>query len=201
MRKLLVFVAVVAVALVGLAGQSRAGGIGLYAEGASGSGDFEYEPFGSFDVDAESKGFGLVLDTNLSDRGLFNYRLNVGYEQLTLPDDFGTDLELDGGVVASSFGFALLRRADLRWWAGPQLKLGLFDGSLNTNTSGDYKLVSVGAGLVTGVNVVGENMTFSASVGVMLNSYVGETNEYGPVQDINADTTTGFLNLAVLFGR
>jgi hypothetical protein len=201
MRKLLVGVAVVAVALFGLAGRSLAGGIGMYVEGATGSGDFEYEPFGSFAVDAEAKGFGLVLDTDLSDRGLFNYRLQVGYERLELPDDFGGALELDGGVVVNTFGFALLRKPTLRWWAGPQIKLGLYDGGLNANPPGDYKLVGVGLGLVSGVNIVGDNLVFSPSFGVMLNSYAGETNALGPVQDINADTTTAFVNLAILFGR
>jgi len=201
MRKILIGVAVVAVALFGLAGQSMAIGFGVYAEGALGSGEFEYEPFGPFDVDAESKGFGLVYDSNLSYQRLFNYRLNIGYEHLELPADSGDALELDGWVITNTFGFALASRPESRWWAGPQIKLGGFDGSVNGSAFGDYKLALLGVGLVAGVNIVTENLTFSPSFGLMLNSYGGETNALGPVQDINADTTTGFLNVAVLFGR
>lgn len=201
MKKLLVMVAVVTVSLFGLVGKSQAVGLGFYVEGAQGNGDFEYEPNGSFDVDPESKGVGLVFDTNPGRGGVFSYRLNLGYEKLDLPDSFGDSLELEGGVVTSTFCFAPVRQPTLRWWIGPQIKVGYYEGGLNTSPSGDYEMAAFGVGAATGFNIIAENVIVSISAGWQRVAYAGEVDDAGWTQDINADTSNGFINLAVLFGR
>lgn len=201
MKKFLVLVAVITVSLFGLVSKSQAVGLGLYVEGAQGNGDFEYEPSGSFDVDPESKGVGLVFDTNPGHGGVFSYRLNLGYEKLKLPDSFGDSLELEGGVATSTFGFALVRQPTLRWWIGPQVKVGYYEGGLNTPPSGDYAMAAFGVGAATGLNIIGDNVTVSVSLGWQRVAYAGEVDDAGWIQDINADTSNGFVNLAVLFGR
>ncbi len=195
-----VLLGIIGVSLL-LCGQAAAAGFGGYLEGARGDGEFEYQYSSDFDVDTEASGFGFVMDTDLSDRGPFNYRLNVGFERLDLEDDFGDTLELEGLVVANTFGFAFVRRPDFRWWAGPQIRIGFYEGELASDPTSDYEMVSFGFGGVTGVNFVTNNVCFSASLGILATGYAGEEDTPGSSRDVDGGTSTAFVNVAFLFGR
>lgn len=69
MNRTLIGIVVVAFVYFGLAGQALAEGFGGYLEGGLGNGEFEYDSSGDFDVDPTAGGFGLVFDTDLTDRG------------------------------------------------------------------------------------------------------------------------------------
>lgn len=201
MNRVLRLTAVLAFLLFCLAGQAMAVGFGVYLEGAGGDGEFKYEHSSDFDVDAEATGFGMLMDTDLSDRGVFNYRLNIGYEKLDLEDDFGTTLDLDGLVVANTFGFGLVRRPHFRWWVGPQVRMGYYTGSPKGYSTSDYELVSFGVGGVTGWNFINDNFCISTSLGLMTTGYAGEKDDLGTTYDFDGHTNTIFLNVAFLFGK
>jgi hypothetical protein len=200
MKKLMLSLAVLLL-LFAPAGQALAVGLGGYLEWAGGGGEFEYEFSSDFDVDAEAAGFGFVLDTDLSGTGDFSYRLNVGLERLDLEDDFGDTLELGGLVIGNTFGFTLARSPDLRWWAGPQIRLGFYGGELESDPVTDYGLVSLGFGAVTGVNFMTGKACISTSLGLLATGYAGEADGRFTNEDFDGTTTTVFLNVALLFGN
>ncbi len=201
MSKIWLGIVVVAALLFCSAGQVMAVGFGAYLEGARGDGEFQFDYSPEFDVDAETRAFGFVLDTDLTDRGVFNYRLNVGYEALDLDDNTGDTLELEGLVVANTFGFGIIRKPDFRWWLGPQIRVGLYNGEAQSDSLTDYDLVSFGYGAVTGINVMAGNTCVSTSLGVLTTVYAGETDGPGFNENFDADVTTVFVNLSVLFGN
>lgn len=201
MRKNLLVSVVVAFFLFCTAGQVLAIGLGGYLEAAGGDGDFEYESSPEFDVDVAAAGLGFVLDTDLTDNGVFNYRLNVGFESLDLDDDFDDTLELGGLVVANTFGFAIIRQPNFRWWAGPQIRVGFYNGEVDIDPDTDYDLVSFGIGGVMGVNFMAGNVCFSTSLGLLATEFTGEADGPGYNEDIDGSTTTAFLNFAVMFGN
>jgi len=201
MRRLSEFFVALVLLLYCLTGQALAMGIGGYIEGASGDGEFEYEFSSKFDVDAEAGGFGFVMDSNLNGNGVFSYRLNLGFERLDLEDKFGDTLELGGLVSSHTFGFALINKSGFRWWAGPQLRAGIFTGELDSDPLTDYDLVSFGVGGVTGVNIVSGHLCISPSLGIITTGYAGETDSINSNEDFEGATTTIFVNIAVLFGN
>jgi len=201
MRKILRVSVVASFFLFCTAGQVLAIGLGGYFEVAGGDGEFEYDDSPEFDVDATAGGFGFVLDTDLTDNGIFNYRLNVGFESLDLEDDFNDTLELGGLVVANTFGFAIIKQPDFRWWVGPQIRFGFYGGELESDPVTDYGLVSFGIGGVTGINFMAGNVCFSTSIGILSTGFAGEADGPGYNEDFDGNTASAFLNFAVLFGN
>lgn len=201
MKKIMMGFVVVSFLLLGLAGQAMAIGLGGYLEAGGGDGEFEYEYFSDFDVDVDAGAFGFVLDTDLTDNGVFNYRLNVGLERLDLEDDFGDTLELGGLVVANTFGFAIVRNPDFRWWIGPQIRVGLYGGELESDPSADYGLVSFAVGGVTGINFLTGKFCVSTSLGILSTGFAGETDELGLDREFDGNATTAFLNIAFMFAK
>ena len=201
MKKIFLVIMVVAFSLSFLPEQAQAFGFGGYVEGSKGDGEFKYEHSSDFDVDADATGIGFVMDTNLGGKRIFNYRLNVGYEKLNLEDDFGETLELEGLVVANTFGFAMVRNQNFRWWIGPQIRVGAYSGDLNRDSSVNYDLVSFGVGGVMGFNYLTGDFCVSTTLGVLRTGYSGETDEPGPNRDVDGHTNTVFLNVAFMFGN
>lgn len=201
MNKLWMGIVVSAVFLFSLAGQAMAIGYGGYLELGGGDGEFEFEHSSKFDIDASAVAVGFILDTDLSDRGVFNYRLNVGYDQMRLEDVTGDTPELGGLVVANTFGFAFIRKPNFRWWAGPQVRVGYYTGALESDPRVDFELLSFGIGGVTGLNFKAGNLWISPSLGVVTTGFAGETSEPGLDREFSGNETTAFLNLAFLFGQ
>jgi hypothetical protein len=186
--------------VVGGALPATAAGIGGYAEFGTGSGDFEYDFSPEFDVDARSAGFGFVFDSNLAGPRIFNYRLNIGYERLELEDDFSTTLDLDGLVIDNTFGFALAGSPTFRWWLGPQVRIGFYNGETDDGFE-EVDLAAFGIGAVTGMNFMTGNVCMSVSLGARITGYAGESEALGITTDLEGNTGTVFLNLAMLFGN
>ena len=200
MNKLMVSLAVAGVFFLSLATGAQAAGAGGYLELTSGSGEFEYETSPDFDVDSDSVGFGFVFDTDLADKRVFNYRLNVGFEALDLEDEDDDTLELEGLVIDNTFGFAIVRERDFRWWAGPQLSLGFYSGETDNGIM-TADLAAIGVGGITGVNFLSGNFCTSISVGFRYMGYAGEAEYFGYKEDLEGNTSIIFINAAILFGR
>ncbi|HAD03493.1 MAG: hypothetical protein A2091_10350 [Desulfuromonadales bacterium GWD2_61_12] len=216
----------VAVFLLLLVSGAAAGvAIGPYVDLAGGGGEMEWDTNGNswdnggfstneWDVDAGSGAIGFVLDTAPTGPAPFNYRLNVGLEAQTLEDDFGIEMNLGGLVVENVFGFAIMRKPNLRWWAGPLLRFGFYSGETDTfyflgdRTRTEADLFELGVGAVTGVNIpIGKNkkVILAPSAGVRFIGIGGEATvknldtgvEF--TDDISGGISMAFVNFALLF--
>ena len=194
-------------------------GLGFYGDLAGGGGEAEWDTATqSFDIDLVSGGFGFALDTAAVSEKKFSYRLLLGFEGQTIEDEYDSDLDLGGLVIDNVFAFSLLRRPDVRLWAGPLVRIGFYSGETDTYDIGagfseklEFDSVTeFGIGGVFGANFkVARRMILAPSVGFR---YIGGAGE---ADIIVTDTGTGisstsnddlvfaaftaFINLAVLF--
>lgn len=216
MRKSLLTLLLVAALLLFLGSGAVAGvSMGPYVDLAGGSGEMEWDDAGgTWDVDAGSGAIGFALDTAPLGPSRFSYRLNVGLEAQTLEDDAGVEMELGGLVVENVFGFAILNKPNLRWWAGPLVRFGFYSGETDPyydfgdryETEAD--LFEFGIGAITGLNIpVGKSkkIILAPSAGVRFIGIGGEgtvTNlDTGTsyTDDLSGGITTAFINFALLF--
>lgn len=200
-------------------------GIGPYIDLAGGGGEMEWDTAGdgwgdigfsteTWDVDAGSGAIGFVLDTAPTGPSTFNYRLNVGLESQTLEDDYGIEMRMGGLVIENVFGFALVKKTNLRWWVGPLVRFGFYSGEtddyyyLGDRTKTEADLFEFGVGAVTGLNIpVGKSkkVILAPSAGVRFIGVGGEgtvTNlDTGTSfnDDISGGISTVFVNFALLF--
>lgn len=168
-------------------------------------------------------GFGFVLDTNVAQDSLFNYRLNLGYEKTEwdLKDapsnslrpislSNGYKLNLDSVVMDNTFGFAVYRDKLWRVWLGPQVRLAFLwgDGEFGDGThdpSWEYGFFGTGWGGVIGVNYnPGDLFTGSLTTGYRYTKYYGGDKHIGSApfdytSDYEADESKFFIKLEILF--
>lgn len=200
MNKFLIIVLGILMAGIVAVPNVSAVGLGFYLEGGGGSGEHTINPdlgpnFDE-DVDVRHGGVGFMLDTDVLNKGVFNYRLNVGFEGMTIePDTGGNDLDLGGIVIMNDFGFAIVRNKKLRFWGGPEIKLGIYSGEDNANQ--DIDLVTFGVGPVLGLNIRLSSSVFLAlKGGVLITAYGGQAETYD-IEEGRA--TVGFFNVGLLF--
>ena len=198
-------------ALVFLTSSAMAIGLGVYYNGyGSGSADWTEDHDGwelDYEGDTESTGFGFVLDTAVAKDTLFNYRLNIGLEDVTKEEGDGVvEAEFDSYVIDNTFGFAVLRKKVVRLWLGPQLRISYSEGNPINDPDFDINLVGFGLGAVFGANFnIGRVFTPAVSIGYRYTKYIG-TGDYSnssyytsPEVDYDVTETRLFVNLAVLF--
>jgi len=150
-------------------------------------------------------GIGLVLDTRLAKKGLFNYRLGLGYENTSY--DFISDEDASSiYYLDNSFGFGIVQTRVMRIWLGPQLRLAIL--GFSKEEDGDtFDLAGVGFGIgpVLGANFnFGKVITVALDLGYRYNSYTGtskytDVDGYETTTDFDFSQTGYFFNLAVLF--
>ncbi|MCW5201372.1 hypothetical protein VU12_00340 [Desulfobulbus sp. US4] len=193
--------------------------MGGYIGLSTGSCNYEFDVSGEkVDGDTSSYGIGFALDTDTTYQSSFNYRLNVGFKGWAgvVEDEFGTNLP--GISLENIFGFAIVRRPDYRWWAGPLFSIGISTGFGDEfyDDSGiwyeeEYSFFNLGLGVVTGINFkISSYATLSSFIGVRFVRGEGSVsiyekrNEYGTRPDGQSEDMTAeygelFANIAVLF--
>lgn len=169
---------------------SMATGLGIYIPTVgSGSTSLDISSSDLFEdhtinPDISHFGFGFVLDTKVANPGVFNYRLNIGYESVTL--DFNDDpgyLDYNYFIndkfsrysIDNTFGFAVLQSEIVRLWLGPQIRLSYMrfnrefeSGNLNIN------LINFGIAPVLGANFnLGGVFTLAPELGYRISIYGG----------------------------
>lgn len=187
--------------------------MGPYLELSGGSGTFEWDSDNhEFDVDSNGGAIGFALDTSPGYGSTFNDRLNIGLESQDLEDEYGDTLEMGGFVIENIFGFAIVRRPDFRWWAGPLVRIGFYSGETdNYYDHGDRHkteadLFEFGVGMATGLNLrVGPHLFIAPSAGIR---FIGASGS-GTVKnldlhtqyedDLSGNITSLFVNFSLLF--
>ncbi len=185
-------------------------GLGVYGTTGSGSGSFKLDESGGTtdegDVDVKQTGFGFVLDTAVAKDKVFNYRLNVGIEEVDLdfkPDDTSQvyPWESDRFVVTQDFGFAVFKREIVRLWLGPELKLSYETGQEVADPTVEAWLFGIGVGPVLGANFnFGPVFTLGLKGGYLFEGYAGQMTQSGSDDDtLTMSNGNAFLNLSAIF--
>lgn len=180
-------------------------GVGGYVDFGAGSADIDVE-----DVDENWKpditsnwGAGITLDTAPMTTDLFSYRLDFGYEAMTLDDDSDDEsekMDFQGVSIDNTFAFTIMSNADMRFWIGPTIKLGY----ISDNEGSEYPDISMytfGIGAALGANFpVGNNIIISPVIGARYSGISG-TAEMDDVDiDLTGTATQYYIRLNVLYG-
>ena len=207
-------------------------GIGGYVNFGAGNVEFE-ESWDAEDPWARLKnegdvtfyGFGFLLDTAVAKNRVFNYRLQVGYEDAEFDIDTvvnretGADisnfvadfkLDVDQIVFDNTFGFGIVRKENLRLWFGPQIRVGYISGNGDlTDISGtrlelDFDGVIFGFAPVVGANFnFSNNLTLGLDLGYRFSLFAGELEKSGLGQwggdDFDGNMNTYFINFALIY--
>ncbi len=126
-------------------------GFGGYLETTSGTGTFDQF---NEDVDVTKTGFGFVMDSNVSKRSVFNYRLHVGFNDMSVEPETA-DFDIDGNSISidNAFGFGLVRTDDFRLWLGPEVHLEYATWDKSIAWKDDIDFIGFGLGVVLGANI------------------------------------------------
>lgn len=207
MHRFNVFLASICLAGLWASGASAAG-LGFYGTLEGGDGEWEEEIGGpdlEYDGDLSRAGFGFAFDTELGRQANFNYRMAVSVQGVDADFDlegstFTDELDLQGVVVDNTFGFSIYTDEVTRLWVGPRVRIGVFEGELDSAPSVDVSLAELGIGGVFGANFnAGPTVTFGLEAGFMFSGYGGEIDDFGGDNDLTGTSANLFLNGLVLF--
>lgn len=184
---------------IGFYGTYGAGQASGDVQGTFGGGDF------SWDRDTEHVGFGFALETPIG-YGV-SYRLGLGWERIEGDGNGpGGNGEIEGLVFDNDFTYDLVASPMSRFWIGPEVRLGFFNGSLDDAPGGDQNYVALGIGPVLGFDLaLGPSAALSWKVGYLYTWYYNDDdswdNDYyhGYYEDSEMDGGHAYASMAVLF--
>lgn len=178
-------------------------GIGLYVTSGSGSGNYDVDDdYNTWDVDADIQrsGYGFVLDTAVARDRIFNYQLNIGLYDWSEEFENDSELDLRGFMMSHDFGFGVVRNKYVRFWLGPEIRLAYGSGDKDDNEGYDVEMVSVGIGLVTGLNLnLGPVVSFGIKAGYLYEDVGGYADSWYDSNDYSGSDTMTFISLNLLF--
>ena len=197
-----------------LTSNAMAIGLGFKITGGSGESDWNYDSLfqdttgtysseGDFSSDDSYSGFGFVFDTNLAKDKLFNYRLEIGFEDKEYKTKGGGKIELDGIHIINDFGFGIIRSENLRLWIGPELKLTQLSDEDNSWDS-NMDIMEFSYGPVIGLNFnPGNLLTVAMKTGYLFSQFTGDsyyyTTDSSLDNDYDGDGSSYFFTLALIF--
>ena len=210
---------------------AHATGIGFYLSRGSGDTDFneDYDDDDSwYDLessgDAKFSGYGFILDTAVAKDKVFNYRLQIGYEDVEYDldsvyyEDLNMDisasvsnfeLDIDRFVLDNTFGFGIVRIPNFRLWIGPQLRIGYMSGDGTYDIGGtkrnlDFDGLVLGLAPVIGANFnFINNLTIGVDLGYRFNFFVGSLDKTSAglfdSGNFYGNDDTFFINFAFIY--
>lgn len=186
MKKLNVLIVVIFL-LIWSAPEALATGFGFYGTLGKGTLKFEDE-WWAVNAHGDSRegtgiiGTGMVIDSNVAQNQLFNYRLNLGYEKLDIDfDQAGETDRLESVVIDQDFGLALYKSDTTRIWFGPEQRIFF-----------SHDEFGLGIGPALGINL---HTSPEASVALKLGFLF---SGFAAFSDYDKESHA-FLNLAILF--
>jgi hypothetical protein len=174
----------VQLAIAGLAAPAIAASVGFY--GSAGTGYASWDSGGSWsgggygwDSDTRHTGAGLALEMPT---GFFrlSYRLGLGWERIEGEGkNGGPDHTLEGLVFDQDLTYDLFASPAMRFWIGPELRLGFFDGSFDNASLGDRNYFAAGIGPVLGLDLaLNPSLALSWKLGYLFTWYSPEGNSW-----------------------
>jgi hypothetical protein len=141
-----------------LASSARASSLGLYFDYAFGPVDPDAAVLFGTRYDTRRISAGLGVDTAVAKDKLFNYRMNLGYENVRERFQDVEFARFHQGSFENVFGFGVYRSKRMRVWLGPTLRIAA--GTLDEDSvpgggpiGGTVVNLTAGGGLAAGVNV------------------------------------------------
>jgi hypothetical protein len=167
---------------IAVASPASAAVFGFYGSGGFGSSDWNdsYPQHFENNIDTRAWGAGIVFGTGTPAQAL-NYRISVGYEEISFQGDFeNSDFTMHGVVVDQDLLINLTpRQGPLRVWFGPEFRLGLLSGSLDHGGGGDEDFFVFGLGPVMGVDfMIAPALGLSWKLGYLFSEYLGDNNSW-----------------------
>ena len=199
MRKYLLFVLLFSAILAPLS--ATAVGVGGYAQTSLGTLNWDFDPNlpsgGDDSADVLAGGFGFLFDTNCAKRSLLNYRLSAGVEWTDLNFDDVGDGTLAGLTLDNTLGFGIVSNAQMRFWVGPDVRLGYHWGE--AGVLDDVTVFEVGVGPVAGMNLhFGRFWDLALSMGLRWSMWRGDGDNVGADVDIDGDGLSATFRIGIL---
>jgi hypothetical protein len=211
MRKLLPILFITMVLVFGFF-ITNAGAVGLggYINYGNGSVSWSVEnAFDTWDDDADFTvtGYGFVMDSNVARNSLFNYRLQIGFENWSEDLESDVTYELSGLVLTQDFGFGIVRTPAVRLWLGPEVRLAYVTGTPENESDLEMYIFCYGIGPVFGANFhMGSAVSLSVKAGYLYEGFVGAgdwANTMGYSSDYDevywGASSQFFINFSILF--
>jgi hypothetical protein len=202
-----------ALLIIGFSGNAYAIGLGAYSGAGTGSGDMTDEDYSNVDsTSSVHSRFGFVLDSNVAKDRLFNYRLKIGYETMSV--DWKSNItegdlyKASGLTISNTFGFGVLRNKAGRLWLGPEVKVSIMgaDSQVPNTNMDSFTVIGLGIGLPVGMNLhIGNNLTIGFEGGYRYMFYPSDEFYYwdNAGNYVHEDFTTEegeiFANLLFIF--
>lgn len=191
--------------LIMSAGLVHAAGWGLYGLGGTGTFnidlDFDSGQKAKAKGDALKLGLGFAYDTNVARDELINYRLNIGFENYDMSVDNSSSSEsMRAFNIDNTVGFRIINNKTLRFWAGPEVRLGYMKGSGNGFTD-DAESIVYGIGGALGVNMqLSQEYAIAFTTGVRNEWYNGTFDSGAGIKgDLDGSGTFGYFTATFLF--
>ena len=130
---------------------------------------------------------------------LFNYQLNLGYDEFTNKTDISTGLKLGGLMISNAFGFGIVRTSGFRLWMGPEIRLAWPRGSLSGI---DYDFFGAGVGPVLGMNFnLPGTVSFVVKAGYQFMHYEGTVDSSTTYTSYDNEIRERliYVNIGILF--
>jgi len=194
---------VVVISLFLIPQSSQATGLGLYLPSwGNGSSTINFDSGYEWEQDIDHIGIGFVLDTRVARRGVFNYRLHLGFESAQYGE---LDNKYSRFALDNTFGFGIVQSSVVRLWFGPQIRL-VYQSYSESGSTYDASINAFGIGLapVLGFNFnLGNVVSICPEIGFRF-MFLGGTQEYdgyyGYADEIFDSTERYvFVNLALIF--
>ena len=207
-KKISAFVFVLTALLILPALRAHSAGWGFY--GTAGGGNFGLDL--NFDSggkktekgDAMKFGLGFSYDSNVAKDELLNYRLNVGWENVDLNVNHSSRSESYNSLnVDNTLGFGLFSNQSMRFWMGPELRLGYFKGSGN-GFMDDARSFIWGLGGAVGLNMhLSQDYDLAFTTGVRWENYLNGVFDSHPTirdsGDFDGSGTFGYFTATFYF--
>lgn len=174
-------------------------GVGIYFDGASGSGS---EDFWHSKADVSYSGAGFVMDTSPLENSVFNYRLSIGYEKYELDyTPLVNSVDMKGMTFINDFGFSVYSSSSMRIWLGPEVKFSRYSG--DTPSGHDVEVFAWSVGLVMGFNIeIAPRAILTFKAGRLLSEVHGDASSYTDPWssfDIDVSPEVTFFSVGMLF--
>ena len=203
------------IALAFAAAPALAASAGFY--GSGGRGSASWDDWGGWngggsggDNDTQHVGAGLAMEMPTGFYRL-SYRIGLGWERVESEgENGGPDQTLEGLVFDQDLTYDLYASQAMRFWIGPELRLGFFDGSFD-NAGGGRNYFAAGIGPVLGFDVaLNPGVALSWKLGYLFTWYSPEEDYWGDdyyypgyhgssYDDDGIDEGHAYMSLTVLF--
>jgi hypothetical protein len=201
------------VALAGVAAPAKAASAGLYGiygAGAASRDDWGGWGGGGYGWDGDTRhtgaGFALEMPTGFY---ATSYRLGIGWERIDSEgENDGSDYSLEGLVIDQDLTYDLVASPTMRFWIGPELRLGFLQGSFDNSAGGDQSYFAAGIGPVLGFDIaLSRSVALSWKLGYLYTWYSPDDGSWGDDYYYNDYYDDGdtideghvYLSLSVLF--